>query len=121
MYPTISISKDLRNKLEVEHAKLTANELDELTEAYYDVTKATTGRGRVLKPSCPACIPPAIKVVSNYLKSYQPREATQERSTKVKFVGIDQKPDEKRSLPELREKYPHIRSTSKKGFLDQIK
>ena len=119
MYPTISISEELRNKLDIEHAKITPKELDELTDIYHDVTKATTGRGRVLKPSCPACIPPAIKVVSNYLNNYQPREATQERPTTVKFVGVAN--DSQLSLKELRVRYPHIRSTSKKGFLDQIK
>jgi len=122
MSETIRISAELRAKAAKQDSKLNNKELRELETVYGNITELVHGKKRILSTGCSGCINTALKITHNYSKNNANRQPTGEpKETKVRYVGIDQKPDEDRTLKELREKYPNIKSTSKKGFLEQIK
>lgn len=123
MYKAIKISPALRKKAKETNAKLTPNELQELTHVYSECVFEASGKKRTLSIGCASCIPDALKIVANYIDHYEPKGPRTERKTKVTKVATafpDEKPENEMSLNELRAKYPNIKSTSKKGFREKI-
>jgi len=122
MNNSIKISAELREKAAKQDAKLTNELMGELEIVYSKITEQVHGKKRTLSPGCSGCVHTALKITHNWAQKNASSQPTgKPKETKVHYIGIDQKPDAERTMKELREKYPNIKSTSKKGFLEQIK
>lgn len=62
---------------------------NDLAVVYYEITKHSTGKGRVMSKGCNGCIPPAVHICYNYLQLNIEPVAVEEPA-KVITVQIDE-------------------------------
>lgn len=75
--------KIIRAKLDVGGRDWNKNEKEAIARAFFEITKHSTGKGRVLDVNCESCVVSAVNIVKNYLaaigepvKSKLPKAAT---------------------------------------------
>jgi len=113
-----------QEELEVIREKVTRRALDYnetellcLTEVYKAIGKHY-GLRYTLNKSCSSCIKEAMNICYNYVTFHEEKE--QPKPTKKANVTMVNTNYEDMTLKQLRVLFPDIKSTSKKGFIEQI-
>ena len=107
----------IRTKVSTRQLDYNEQELLCLTQVYKEIGKHY-GQNYSLNKSCSSCIKEAMNIVYNYVTFLEEKE--QPIPTKKANVTTVQTNLEDLTLKQLRELYPDIKSTSKKGFIKQI-
>jgi hypothetical protein len=61
--------KIIREKLDVGGRDWTKIEKEAIAKAYFEITKVSTGKGRVLDVNCESCVVSAVNIIKNYLEA----------------------------------------------------
>lgn len=101
----------IRKKINRRAFDYTKSEFAALTDVYRQIVHHATGKTKILSESCSACIPSAVNIVKNYIDNYETKELVIKKADNW----------ESRSLSELREAFPTIKSTSQTGFINKLK
>lgn len=78
----------IRKKIEIRAIDFKGEQLNDLAVVYFEITKHSTGRGRILSKGCSGCIHPAVNICYNYLQSI-PVDVVVEEPAKVITVSVD--------------------------------
>lgn len=118
---SINELNEIREKITRKAVDYNQRELLCLTAVYADITKQSIGKAMILDMSCSSCIKEAVNIAHNFVKFHEIPEPSKETQAKITIVDVNKDVDlNELSLSELREMYPHIKSTSKKGFMAQL-
>jgi hypothetical protein len=116
----------IRFKVEKQQYDLSTIEKNCLKEVFEEIQLVFVGKKVKLDIACSGCIKTAVNICNNFINTHEERTSTnkakvvevtvKESKANVTEVIVKSEP----TLSELREKYPHIKSTSVKGFLQKL-
>jgi hypothetical protein len=104
----------IRFKVEKQQYDLSTIEKNCLKEVFEEIQLVFVGKKVKLDIACSGCIKTAVNICHNFINTHE--ERTSINKANVTEVIVKSEP----TLSELREKYPHIKSTSVKGFLQKL-
>ena len=106
----------IREKIARRALDYNENELQCMTIVYEQIGKYYNQQYK-LKKGCNSCVKDAMNIIYNYITFLEEPTPTKEKNATITNIKIDVSD---LTLKQLRELYPEIKSTSKKGFIEQL-